>query len=629
MVLFFQIIVNPNLSYAKPIDTLGRVFNVQDFIDASGADDELGIKRCLTTAAMLNHNQVKAHITILFPARVYQISGSLYPVWNLNEKAFYMRPDITNHIGRYAQINILGLTVDNVTLKSDLGSMISGSFQTYINGTSWVPYDTSSQANYLPLNYHNYGYTTPDSATEIVIKNYINSKIGQTTIQHNVSTPVSSATFLTMPNPTIAVEIQSNNPNNHHFFVIDGAGKAGTSYYPGTYVPNPVYGLPSIPPSPPNNGELYNTAINIAGFRLKGIDTGNNSHIYSDTLIQHDSTFNMGKAICLENFKSYYIDNNIIEDVYGTGINISNKLFSYINGPVEVHHNLIKNVWGLVYKPIDTISGLYDHTGDGINFQGLKDGICQYNIVINNVSVTRQFGRVGIGACSEHTMNTECSYNMASGYDRGIHIENGLGGYKIHHNRLTGSETGIVFDGNPSYRSDTFETTSPLILHQCPFFNPSYIHHNYISNVPDVTYSFNHLIKLYLPELIWASHANASNEHRGTIIEDNELVIDKNFMRNYVECNTAPLLCRQTRKITFNQPRYHIQSGLREQKILCNEFKVLNSTLYPSFHAGGTALYSEPGRVNYREPHPSCYSSFDPVLPNDTINGPDSHPFNF
>jgi hypothetical protein len=221
-------------------------------------------------------------------------------------------------------------------------------------------------------------------------------------------------------------------------------------------------------------------------------------------------------------------------------------------------------------------------------------------------------------------MNTECSYNMASGYDRGIHIENGLGGYKIHHNRLTGSETGIVFDGNPSYRSDTFETTSPLILHQCPFFNPSYIHHNYISNVPDVTYSFNHLIKLYLPELIWASHANASNEHRGTIIEDNELVIDKNFMRNYVECNTAPLLCKQTRKITFNQPRYHIQSGLREQKILCNEFKVLNSTLYPTFHAGGTALYSEPGRVNYRESHPSCYSSFDPVLPNDTINGPDS-----
>jgi hypothetical protein len=621
MVLFFQIIVNPNLSYAKPIDTLGRVFNVQDFIDASGADDELGIKRCLTTAAMQNHNQVKAHITILFPARVYQISGSLYPVWNLNEKAFYMRPDITNHIGRYAQINILGLTVDNATLKSDLGSMISGSFQTYINGTSWVPYDTSSQANYLPLNYHNYGYTTSDSATEIAIKNYINSKIGQTTIQHNVSTPVSSATFLTMPNPTIAVEIQSNNPNNHHFFVIDGAGKAGTSYYPGTYVPNPVYGLPSIPPSPPNNGELYNTAINIAGFRLKGIDTGNNSHIYSDTLIQHDSTFNMGKAICLEDFKSYFIDNNIIEDVYGSGINISNKMFSYINGPVEVHHNLIKNVWGLVYKP--TTSG-YDYTGDGINFQGLKDGICQYNIVNNDVSITKQFGRIGIGACSEHTMNTECSYNMVSGYDRGIHIENGLGGYKIHHNRLTGSETGIVFDGNPSYRDALYLPPDDINYHQCPFINPSHIHHNYISNVPDVPNYNSNLIKLYLPELIWASHANASNEHRGTIIEDNEMVIDKEYMYNYVPCNTTPLLCKQTRLITPNQQRFHIQSGLREQKILCNEFKVLNSAYHPTFPGGGTALYSECGRINYQEPQPSCIYTPDPVLPNHLENEPAS-----
>jgi hypothetical protein len=625
MVLFFQIIVNPNLSYAKPIDTLGRVFNVQDFIDASGADDELGIKRCLTTAAMQNHNQVKAHITILFPARVYQISGSLYPVWNLNEKAFYMRPDITNHIGRYAQINILGLTVDNATLKSDLGSMISGSFQTYINGTSWVPYDTSSQANYLPLNYHNYGYTTSDSATEIAIKNYINSKIGQTTIQHNVSTPVSSATFLTMPNPTIAVEIQSNNPNNHHFFVIDGAGKAGTSYYPGTYVPNPVYGLPSIPPSPPNNGELYNTAINIAGFRLKGIDTGNNSHIYSDTLIQHDSTFNMGKAICLENFKSYYIDNNIIEDVYGTGINISNKLFSYINGPVEVHHNFVKNVWGLMYK--DLGANGYDKTGDGINFQGIKDGVCQYNIVNNDISITKQYGRIGIGACSEHTMNTECSYNMASGYDRGIHIENGLGGYKIHHNRLTGSETGIVFDGNRSYRNGLYPAPDSVNYHHCPFFNPSHIHHNYISNERDTTIMNSNLIKLYPPNLIWASHSNASNEHRGSIIEDNELVIDKKAIQNYVECSAmsvSNVACNQIRLITLDQPRYHIQSGLREQKIICNAFKVINESVNPSFTAGGTSISSEPGRINYQEAHPFCSYTSDPVLPVDTINGPDS-----
>ncbi|MBU3675636.1 MAG: hypothetical protein FGM54_00410, partial [Chitinophagaceae bacterium] len=575
---------------AKKQTDYGRIYNVQDYIDSAPSGlsltkETIGFRRCFTTVMEKIYKYCETSdtdkvFTILVPLNT-GISNTIVP-YNINDKLVavringsnvWFRPD-TNYQTKIT-INIIGLSINDSTLKSKMS--------TYLNATeteqsSYYIGNINTQTFYLSTQTPNYtinGIESNDS-----FNTYLNSVMVDIGMVHG--TNPADTNFLSYDTNTIMPIIQSFNPDAHNFIYLKTLGKNDTDAY-------------IFPPDTKNPNDLPNTEINICGLKLEGINQMNNSAVYVDTSQQHNFQFKMGTGVNIENFKRVFVDNMILENFYGNGISINNRYYAYINDSVCVNKNVIKNVWGLKYKQVCNGGKIsYDDTGDGIRFVGIDSGISNMNYIKNDLSYTKQFGRIGLASCSEHNRNTIAEYNYIHGYDRNIHSENNLSGFKIRYNRITGSETGIVFDGNRNYTSSHF----------CPAANKSEISYNYISN-EGIVYNAE-LQKIYPPHLFFSPGAHRSNEYYGTEIKNNEFVLDKANSGFQYSNNVAPVImpnCTSVNQLATN-PRpysssfsinntnkYHLYSGIRAQKITCNLFNTINS-MNTGYSIGGVVMRS-------------------------------------
>jgi hypothetical protein len=533
-------------------------------------------KYCETT------NDTDKIFTILVPLNT-GIGNTIVP-YNINDKLVALRNDGTNYWFRpYSNyhakitINIIGLSINDSTLKSKMS--------TYLNATeteqsSFYIGNIDTQTFYLSKQIPNYTINGIESNTSF--NTYLDSVMVDIGMMH--STNPADTNFLSYNTGTTMPIIQSTNPVAHNFIYLRTSGQNDTDAY--------IY-----PPETKNPNDLPNTEINICGLKLEGINQTNNSAVYVDTSQQQNFTFKMGTGIHIENFKSVFIDNIIIENMYGNGITIYNRDYAYINDTVKVNRNVIKNVWGLKYRQYCNNLGIkYDDTGDALRFEGIDSGESNSNYIYNDLSYTKQFGRIGLATCSEHNRNTIADSNYIHGYDRNIHSENNLSGFKIRYNRITGSETGIVFDGNRDYTSNYF----------CPKANKSDISYNYISNEGIVYHP--DLQKIYPPHLFFSPGAHRSNEYYGTEIKNNEFVLDKANAGFQYSSDVAPVImgnCSPANQLLLatnprpysstlsvnNTPKYHFYSGIRAQKVTCNLFNTIHSN-NTGYTIGGVILRS-------------------------------------
>lgn len=542
----------------------GRLYNVQDFIDHA-PDDLTGINRCLSTMAQRAWNETEKPgdmsdivYTIVFPRRTYIINDAMSPIKVVGKakKMIFERNITGGNPNRRVFIQLIGLTVDQGTFKKDLSKYLPN-IQTEIK-TDYSS-DILSQFYWVAQSYMANGI---DISSSSALRTYIDANTGKTNIRCNQQ-PAKSNFLTAAPSPMPL--IQSNNPERHMFFVLKTQGV--NSEEPSIY--------PKI-----NSRQLHNTFVAIRGMALEGLESSTNSHIYSPQSVQHNQTFNMGFAIYIENMKGANVRNMKLDNMYANGIYIMNKFYALENAEVVVDSNVLQNVWGIKYRRVCSNGG-YDDTGYGICFVGINGGKSRYNIIHNNLAITKQAGAIALASCSEHNRNCEAGYNSLKGYDRSIHVENGLSGFNIHHNRCTGSETGIVFDGNRDYK-----------VRNCPPVNPSKVEYNYVSN-EELVYN-PYLQKIYPQHLFYASPAFRSNEYNGTSINNNTFVIDKRNVYSYSTDNRSACSPKDPRPYNFNNnaERFHIKSGIRRQIIRCNVFNVINPAVKTEFAVGGTFLNS-------------------------------------
>jgi len=596
-----------NLGNAKQQTNYGRIYNVQDYIDAAPTtgytitQETIGFQRCLSTVMHsiysyyfdTNQTHVEKTYTILIPKKLmpYEINDKLsaIKISNGGSKTYiWERPSGNAHIK--VTINIIGLNINNSDLKDSMYSKLNQQNNTQINSS----YDASFTTQIFFVANNNYGLNGIESNTNF--DTLISQHLAQVNLVNSNNNPNSTNFLIYTANTNIPI-IQSKHPIAHNFFDFTTRGIPGNGH--DAYVIEPGVKKDNL------NGtqdRLGNTELNICGIRLEGVNQTNNTAIYSPTSLQHNENFSMGIGLNISNFKNVYVDNMVVENIYGSGIVVNNRFFAYINGAVEVRKNVVKNVWGLKYKQVCNGNKIsYDDTGDGIRFEGIDSGISNMNYIKNDVSYTKQYGRIGLATCSEHNRNTIADSNYIHGYDRGIHSENNLSGFKIRRNRVTGSETGIVFDGNRDYTS----------THFCPQANSSEISNNYISN-EGIDYN-PYLQKIYPPHLFFASHAFRSNEYWGTEIKNNEFLIDKTHSNyNYPTANLTvitntciimPIFLTNPKPYNSllplnNTAKYHFYSGIRAQQVTCNLFNTIHSN-NTGYTIGGVILRSFcPNEIN-------------------------------
>lgn len=549
---------------AQPLTHYGRLYNVQDFIEHA-PNDITGINRCLSTISQRiwqesgkTDDMSDLVYTIVFPQRTYVIQEAMGPIKiaGKSSKMIFERNMSGPFLNRRVVIQLIGLRVDNGTFKKALGQYVS-----QVQSEVKTDYSTNilDQFYWIAKGYMSNGI---DISSFPALRSYIDAHSAKTNIQCN-NNPASSNFLSAKPDPMPT--IQSTSPERHVFFVFKTQGQQGEE--------------PAIYPKTQSR-TLHNTEIHIRGVKLEGISSTTNSHVYNPQSVQHNQTFNMGAACAIENFKGVNVRNVIVENLYGNGIFVNNKFFAYENNAVVVDSNILTNVWGIKYRK-DCNTGSYDDTGFGIRFTGIQQGKTRYNIIHNNLAVTKQVGAIALGSCCEHDKDCEAGYNSLKGYDRLIHVENGLSGFHIHHNRCTGGETGIVFDGNRDYKGRS-----------CPPVNPSLVEYNYISN-EELVYN-PYLQKIYPQHLFFSTLAHRTNEYNGTQINNNTFVIDKKLVFTYSTNNRSLCNSKDPRGHQFNDAidRYHIKSGLRKQQIQCNVFRVLNASHPTSMSVGGTYLTS-------------------------------------
>jgi len=173
------------------------------------------------------------------------------------------------------------------------------------------------------------------------------------------------------------------------------------------------------------------------------------------------------------NLKSVSVSNLTVRNIYGEGINVRN--WNYQKNPianrftnVDITDNKILNCWGA--NPPTPNGGPSDEYGDGVYVNNATNISILRNQIVNDLAVTKQFGRAGIVIeynCDDATIEK----NTVSGYDRDIHLEGDFGGHMIRNNKLIGSDFSICVYGN---------------LHTGPQ-KPISIVNNYLSNegIPD------------------------------------------------------------------------------------------------------------------------------------------------
>lgn len=162
---------------------------------------------------------------------------------------------------------------------------------------------------------------------------------------------------------------------------------------------------------------------------------------------QHDKYVS---GVGLFNLRTVAVSKLIVRDVYGEGIDVRN--WNYQNNPlnnrftsVKILNNKILNCWGA--NPPKPGGGPADEYGDGIYVSNATNILIQGNQVINNLAVTKQFGRAGL-VIEYNCEGAIIEKNTISGYDRDIHLEADFGGHIIRNNRLTGTDFSICVWGN-------------------------------------------------------------------------------------------------------------------------------------------------------------------------------------
>lgn len=576
----YQTFANKTINY-------GRIYNVEDYIDNS-ENDLIGINRCISTVChtIFQETSNKPDLvnselifTIIFPSRIYEINDKMGPVSIKNDKKemIFERNMKNNKYNIKVKLNIIGLTVN----KNELNANLKKLFKKAVNTNVYNEYSKkeNTQEYWIAKNYINNGI---DISKNISINKFINDHLASNNIKCN--NDPSSLNFLTF-NMTKKPVIVSKNKLAHNFFYFKTLGLGATEAW--------IY-------PPLSTKIMHETSIEIRGLKLTGMSSETNSHIYNINSTQHNKSFSMGFCIYIEAFKNINVSNMVLENVYGNGVFINNRFYAYINGSCNVDSNIILNVWALKYKKNCT-SNSYDDSGYAISFSGIENGKSNYNYIYNDLAITKQYGSIAQASCCENNRNCETAYNFLCGYDRSIHVENGLSGFRIHHNRITGSETGIVFDGNRDYKNSN-----------CPQANPSLIENNYISN-EGIIYNEN-LQKLYPQHLFFSPGAHRSNEYNGTMIKNNMFVIDKNNVHTYSKNNKSECNDKDPRGYAFsdNTDRFHIKSGIRKQNINNNTFTVINSGVFKPFMVGGTYLNSFcPDEIVDPNPCPVLIGDFD------------------
>jgi hypothetical protein len=166
-----------------------------------------------------------------------------------------------------------------------------------------------------------------------------------------------------------------------------------------------------------NNATVLNpvTDINVMGMKVTGYNP-----VYSTSHPLYDEPYGY-IGLFVNNFKHCYIDNNILEDVYGDGIYVQNGIYENDdqtqrnNEDGLIEKNILRNCWGLnptrecndcectnpptcaiTCSTISTTGCAFDNYGAGIVVNGLKEILVQRNFIENDISQTGQFGQAGI-----------------------------------------------------------------------------------------------------------------------------------------------------------------------------------------------------------------------------------------
>lgn len=188
-------------------------------------------------------------------------------------------------------------------------------------------------------------------------------------------------------------------------------------------------------------------AGNVAMSQLELI--GNNppyssSHPYFG---KHDT---YASGVAFFNLKTVSVNKLTVRNIYGEGINVRN--WNYQKNPaanrftsVNITDNKILNCWGA--NPPKAGGGPSDEYGDGVYVNNATNISILRNQIINNLAVTKQFGRAGL-VIEYNCDGATIEQNTISGYDRDIHLEGDFGGHMIRNNRLTGSDFSICVYGN-------------------------------------------------------------------------------------------------------------------------------------------------------------------------------------
>jgi hypothetical protein len=589
---------------AKKPSSYGRIYNVQDYINVSGGDATLGIQRCMTDVNQKiwqvsnGGNHTIAHTyTILFPRSIYIINEVLKPFTLVTPpgtgyKHSFNRVTFPNLSDIYAPItiHILGLDIDHNQLSPILGN----TFTPIPNSNNWSAFGAE---NYTSANFTNCGINATPT-----IETFLNAHLSSVHI--NCQMNPASNTFLSyQPGPM--PHLQSTNANQHDFFDINCSGHSSTE----PYIFDP-------------NTKMMNFIINISGLHMEGIPSSNNSHIYNALTpsSQHDVTFQMGTAVKITNFQSVFVDNLFIENIYGNGIFVKNTDYALRNDSCNINSNVVLNTWGLKYKKVN---GQFDNTGDAILTQGIRNGVSYFNYIKNDLATTHQYGRLGLGTCCEHNKDCSAEFNYVSGYDRGIHIENGRGGFQVRYNRITGSETGIVMDGIRSYlKKYNPPLPSGQLYIECDAEHASRIEYNYISN-EEIPMQEDSLMKIYPPQLIFADGMNWSNTDNSSFFKNNFTYIN---IDNIPDHYKAPVLdgTNDPRPYAggwYRSQSYHLFSSVKKQEVDCNVFKTtLSSDPTKNIHGGThfqSGIYSD-----FIDPDPDTPNHCDmsEFLLNDSIN---------
>ncbi|AQX08202.1 glycosyl hydrolase family 28-related protein [Elizabethkingia ursingii] len=260
-------------------------------------------------------------------------------------------------------------------------------------------------------------------------------------------------------------------------------------------------------------------------------------------------------AIAIYNLEKVYINNIIIRDFYGEGINLNNYIYSneepkYFNY-VEIKNTQILDVWGMNHV---NRNGAIDDYGDGIYLANVHNALIENNKIFNNTVFTNYLGRSGL-TIEYNCFNILVENNYIKGYDRNIHIEGDQGGHIIQNNTIEGSDIAIyVYSHKNKYRNSPIKILNNILSDKDTPYNKEYI--------PNMTNGVGRALILF---------KDFDNAKKGSMINENTFTLkdrdNKNNKVKYIDSNSENLLFTNNKIIN------------KEKSDSFHKIKVLKSTI--------------------------------------------------